>query len=118
MWEVEFTDEFEQWWGDLDEGEQDAIDRVVLMLMKAGPALGRPYVDTIEASRHPHMKELRSQHGGQPYRVLFAFDPRRAAILLIGGNKTGDKRWYDRMIPIADRLYQEHLEELRKEGLI
>jgi len=118
MWEVEYTDEFEQWWKGLDEGEQDAVDRVVLMLTKAGPALGRPYVDTIEHSKHSHMKELRTQHSGAPYRVLFAFDPRRTAILLIGGDKTGDDRWYDKMIPIADRLYDVHLEELRKEGLI
>lgn len=118
MWEVEYTDEFEQWWSTLNEGEQDAVDRVVIMLMKTGPALGRPYVDTIEGAKHPHMKELRIQHSGDPYRVLFAFDPRRAAILLTGGNKTGDKRWYERMVPIADRLYDEHLEELRKEGLI
>ncbi|MFA7236869.1 MAG: type II toxin-antitoxin system RelE/ParE family toxin [Phycisphaeraceae bacterium] len=58
------------------------------------------------------------QHRGEPYRVLFAFDPRRSAILLIGGNKTGDKRWYERMIPLADRLYDEHLAQLRKEGLL
>ncbi len=64
------------------------------------------------------MKELRTQHQGQPLRTFFAFDPRRNAILLIGGDKTGDKRFYQRMIPEADRLYDEHLEALRKEGLI
>lgn len=64
------------------------------------------------------MKELRTQHQGRPLRTLFAFDPRRAAILLIGGDKTGDKRFYERLIPIADRLFDEYLEELRKEGLI
>lgn len=58
------------------------------------------------------------QHHGQPYRVLYAFDPRRVAVLLIGGNKTGDNRWYETYIPIADRLYDEHLEQLKKEGLI
>jgi len=61
------------------------------------------------------MRELRVQVGGDPYRVFYAFDPRRAAILLIGGTKAGDDRFYDRMIPIADRLYDEHLEELAKE---
>ena len=61
------------------------------------------------------MKELRCQHEGRPYRVLYAFDPRRAGILLIGGDKTGDKRFYDRMIPVADALYDEHLAELAKE---
>ena len=64
------------------------------------------------------MRELRVQHDGQPYRILYAFDPRRSAILLIGGNKTGDNRWYDVFVPIADRLYNEHLVELGKEGLI
>jgi len=64
------------------------------------------------------MKELRTQHRGRPYRTFFAFDPRRAAILLIGGDKTGDKRFYDRFIPIADDLYDEYLDELKKEGLI
>lgn len=61
------------------------------------------------------MRELRVQMGGDPYRVFYAFDPRRAAILLIGGTKEGDDRFYERMIPIADRLYDEHLEELAKE---
>lgn len=64
------------------------------------------------------MKELRTQCKGRPTRTFFAFDPRRMAILLIGGDKTGDDRFYDRMIPLADRLYDKHLEELRKEGLI
>jgi hypothetical protein len=64
------------------------------------------------------MKELRTQHRGRPLRTLFAFDPRRSAILLIGGDKTGDDRFYDRMIPLADRLYDEHLHELRRKGLI
>ena len=64
------------------------------------------------------MRELRIQHRGNPYRVLYAFDPRRTAILLIGGNKTGDDRWYDSHVPRADQLYDEHLDQLRKEGLI
>ena len=63
------------------------------------------------------MKELIIQHAGKPYRVLYAFDPRRCAILLIGGDKTGNKRWYETFVPIADKLYDEHLATLRKEGL-
>lgn len=63
------------------------------------------------------MKELVVQHSGNPYRVLFAFDPRRCAILLIGGDKTGDDRWYETFVPVADRLYDRHLETLRGEGL-
>ena len=64
------------------------------------------------------MRELRVQHRGRPYRVLYAFDPRRTAILLIGGDKTGNDRWYEEFVPLADRLYDEHIAVLRKEGLI
>ena len=64
------------------------------------------------------MKELRTQSKGRPIRTFYAFDPRRSAILIIGGDKTGDDRFYERMIPLADRLYDEHLEELREDGLI
>jgi len=64
------------------------------------------------------MRELRIQHAGDPYRVLYAFDPRRTAILLIGGNKTGKDRWYEQYVPIADRLYDEHIQALRQEGWI
>jgi hypothetical protein len=62
------------------------------------------------------MRELRVQHQGRPYRVLYAFDPRRAALLLIGGDKTGNDRWYEVFVPIADRLYDEHVKQLRDEG--
>ena len=68
-----------------------------------------------ESSRHQNMKELRIQHAGRPYRVLFAFDPKRCAILLTGGDKTGKDRWYEEFVPIADRLYDEHLAALEKE---
>jgi hypothetical protein len=64
------------------------------------------------------MRELRVQHGGDPYRVLYAFDPRRCAILLIGGKKTGQDRWYESMVPLADRIYDENLDQLKREGLI
>ena len=115
-WEVEYTDEFGNWWEDLSDGEQDAVDRYVLMLMDAGPQLGHPYSSGVESSRHAHLRELRIQHRGEPYRVFYAFDPRRTALLLIGGCKTGDKRFYEKMVPIADGLYDTHLEELRREG--
>jgi len=79
--------------------------------------LGFPPSSGINGSKHSHMRELRTQHDGRPLRTLYAFDPQRSAILLIGGDKTGDDRWYDVRIPIADRLNDEHLEQLRKEGL-
>lgn len=118
MWEVEFTDEFGEWWDSLAELQQDAIDRAVGKLREMGPSLPRPLVDTVKQSRHANMKELRVQQGGSPLRIFFAFDPRRSAILLIGGDKTGDGRFYEKMIPTADHLYDVHLAELRKEGLV
>lgn len=118
MWAVEFTDEFEQWWESLTEEEQVDINAKVILLEQFGPTLPRPHSDVIGCSKHSNMKELRIQHCGRPYRVLYAFDPRRCAILLIGGDKTGDERWYEKFVPIADRLYDEHLHTLRKDGLI
>ncbi len=115
MWDVGYTDEFEGWWWDLTEREQENIRVAVDKLEETGPTLGRPLVDTLEGSRHPNMKELRPL--GTSIRVLFAFDPRRMAILLVGGDKTGRwKEWYEETIPMADHLYDEHLEELREEG--
>lgn len=114
-WEVEFTDEFFHWWDGLTEAEQVDVNAKVILLQKIGPGLPRPHADLIHSSRHPNMKELRVQHSGRPYRVLFAFDPRRCAILLIGGDKTGNDRWYEEFVPIADALYDRHLEALKKE---
>lgn len=73
--------------------------------------LGRPYADTVYESAFPNMKELRIQNQGNPVRAFFAFDPLRQAIVLCAGDKSGDKRFYDRMIPLADREYQEYLKE-------
>lgn len=118
MWEVEYTDEFDAWWNTLNEEEQESIARGVELLRRIGPPLGRPHVDSLKGSRYSNLKELRSQCRGRPYRTFFAFDPRRTAILLIGGDKTGDARFYEKMVPLADKLYETHLGELRKEGLI
>lgn len=117
-WEIEFTDEFGAWWDGLGDGEQESVRASVKLLGELGPNLRFPHTSGINGSRHGHMRELRVQHGGRPYRLLFAFDPRRCAILLLGGDKTGNDRWYDENVPIADRLYDEHLALLRKEGLI
>lgn len=111
-WEVEYTDEFGLWWEDLTEKEQDSIDKSVGLLEAVGPNLDHPYSSQINGSRHGNMRELRVQHGGEPYRVFYAFDPRRMAMLLIGGNKTGDDRFYGRMVPQADRIYDQHLQEI------
>ena len=90
-WEVEYTDQFGDWWQELTERDQDAV--------------------TV-------MRELRAQSAGRPLRVLYAFDPRRTSILLIGGDKTGNDRFYEEYVPRADDLYDEHLRELRREGVI
>ena len=117
-WDVEYTDEFGERWEGLCADERESLDVSVRLLEERGPALGFPHSSGIHGSRHGHVRELRTQHDGRPFRTLYAFDPRRSAILLIGGDKTGDDRWYDVNVPVADRLYDEHLEELRKEGLI
>jgi len=117
-WDVEYTDEFGEWWSGLDESQQEDISAVAQVLMERGPDLPFPYSSGIAGSKHEHMRELRVQSAGRPLRIFYAFDPRRAAILLIGGDKTGDKRFYKKMIPVADRLYDEHIDELRKEGSI
>lgn len=118
MWDVEYTDEFDEWWMDLTEAEQSAVTAYVKLLQELGPHLKRPHADLIQSSRHSNMKELRVQCAGEPIRILFAFDPRRTAILLLGGNKTGDNSWYEKNVPIADDLYDEYIAELLKEGIL
>lgn len=122
MWDVEHTDEFGCWYQTLDEEDQDVLIARVELLEQLGPALGRPAVDNVHQSRHPNMKELRAERA---LRVLFVFDPRRTAILLIGGDKSPSdsnspnwNRWYDRYVPIADDMYDTHLRELHEEGLL
>jgi len=114
--EIEFTAEAEQWIMSLTDGEFKAVAGALDLLEAKGPALGRPAVDTIKGSRHKNMKELRAFGGS--IRALFAFDPERNAIVLVGGDKRNDwKGWYERNIPIADQLYDEHLTEInRKTG--
>ena len=117
-WAVEGTDEFAGWFEALSDEEQVSVGRVVELLVEHGPSLPFPYSSGIATSRHRHLRELRIQHEGRPYRVLYAFDARRAAILLLGGDKTGNDRWYEERVPVADRLYDEYLRQLKREGLI
>jgi hypothetical protein len=114
-WEVEFSDEFAAWWDGLSEDEQDSVAHGVELLQEFGPTLKRPYADTLSGSSHANMRELRCQHDGRPYRVLYAFDPRRMAFLCIGGEKTGNPRWYDENLPKADAIFSDHLETLKRE---
>lgn len=112
-WPVDFCPEFEAWLDGLDD---EALREEILShagaLQRLGPGTGRPLVDTLKGARHPNMKEMRMQYAGDPWRFLFAFDPRRHAIVLLGGNKAGRPDWYDVNIPIADRRYDAHLARL------
>jgi hypothetical protein len=117
-WEVEYTNEFEKWWDGLTFDEQESISASVALLENFGTNLKFPHSSGVNGSMHGHMRELRTQHQGRPFRTLYAFDPRRSAILLIAGDKTGNGRWYDAHIPIADQLYDDHLEQLKHEGLL
>lgn len=115
-WEVEYTGEFNAWWDGLTGEEQESVAAYVTLLEQRGPSLRHPYSSAVLASKHGHMRELRPQHAGRPYRVLYAFDPRRTALLLLGGDKTGNDRWYEENVPKADALCDEHLKALIREG--
>lgn len=110
-WEVEFSAEFERWYRDLPQSTQDRVIAAVQVLCDQGPGLGRPLVDSVKGSEHP-LKELRVG----TIRILFAFDPRRIAVLLNGGDKQDRwQKWYRSAIPKADRIYAKHLNEIKKE---
>jgi hypothetical protein len=106
------------WWNRLSEEQQDVVGYSVRYLIEFGPALGFPHSSKVTASRYPQMRERRTLGAGRPLRTLCAFDPRRPAIVLIGGEKTGDDRWYERFVPVADRIFERHLLALEKEGNI
>lgn len=111
-------DEVSNWFENLAANDPDFADKVSAaldMLEEEGPALPRPFVDTVQRSRHSNMKELRPRGtGGRQFRILFAFDPERKAICLVAGEKTGLwNRWYPRAIRTADQRYDEHLANLK-----
>ncbi|MEH2283548.1 MAG: type II toxin-antitoxin system RelE/ParE family toxin [Nostoc sp.] len=105
--EVEYTEEFQQWWVTLDPAEQVSVRAKVNLLKEKGTNLRFPHTSGIKDSRHGNMRELRIQHKGEPYRILYCFDSRRIAVLLLGGNKRGNDRWYEENVPKADRLCDE-----------
>ena len=114
-WPVEVTGQFESWYSGLGSIDREAVNSAVDVLEEHGPGLGRPLVGEIVGSRHGQLKELRIGS----IRILFRFDPRRTAILLLGGDKRGEwKGWYRTAIAAADDLYDAYLEELRDEGLL
>lgn len=112
MFDVFFTEYFTDWLDSLTLAEKESVLHVMGVLTQYGYNLKRPHADTIKGSKLTNLKELRIQHDGNPYRAFFVFDPTRKAVLLCGGDKTGDKRFYDKMIPIAERVYSEYLATL------
>jgi hypothetical protein len=108
--EVIGSHEFEVWFLALDDADAMAVARVVGLLEARGVGLGFPYSSAIEGSRYA-LRELRAQSGGRPIRVFYGFDPRRQAVLLIGGDKTGDARFYERLIPKAEGIWEQYLLE-------
>lgn len=117
-WEINGTDRFADWYGDLTEPQQDSVIAVVELLAEQGPQLDRPHADRIKGSKYHNMKELRPRGAAKHCRVLFIFDPRREAILLLGGNKSGQwEKWYETAIPEAEKLYEIYLQELDDEVL-
>lgn len=117
-WAVFFHDAFDAEFVDLAEDLQDELLAHARLLAEFGPNLGRPTVDTLKGSRHANMKELRFSWQGEVWRVAFAFDPKRQAILLVGGDKGGadQRRFYKHMIRVADERFDEHLSALKRKS--
>ncbi len=113
-WTVEYTDEFESWWLEQTEIVQEKCAVVVDLLSRNGPTLGFPYSSGIIGSTHA-LRELRIQCGGNPYRILYVFDPQRSALLLLGGDKTGNESWYEENVPKAESIYEQYLKEIEEE---
>ncbi|MEK7414008.1 MAG: type II toxin-antitoxin system RelE/ParE family toxin [Planctomycetota bacterium] len=115
-WEVLAAPEFQSWLASLPQEGRKAVAVDVEVLREVGPQLGRPHVDTMKGSKHPNMKEMRTTSGGNAYRTLFALDPTRRAVLLIGGDKSGhnQERFYKTLIKQADAIYDRHLERIKK----
>ena len=115
-WKVQFSEPFGDWWDSLSREERISVGMYVDLLRTEGVTLRSPYSSGIQGSRYSHLRELRIQHKGRPYRVLYAFDPRRSALLLLGGDKTGNDRWYQENGPRAEKIYHEHLDTLESKG--
>jgi len=114
MWNIKTTRRFDDWYHSLGDADRENVLAAILVLKEKGPMLSRPHADSVYGSAHSNMKELRVQSKGRPIRAFFAFDPSRTGIILCAGEKSGkDKRFYDEMIPVADREFTAHLEELK-----
>jgi hypothetical protein len=117
-WEVEFHSDFSPEFDALPEEVQDEVLAQSVLLEQFGPQLGRPRVDTLKGSRHANMKELRFEADNGVWRVAFAFDPKRRAILLVAGDKSGvgERRFYRNLIAKADERFDGHLSRTKKRG--
>ena len=117
-WEVEFYPEFDSEFDGLPDDVQNAVLAHALLLERFGPQLGRPRVDTLKGSRHANMKELRFDAADGVWRVAFAFDLKRSAVLLIAGDKSGgaETKFYRHLIAKADKRFDEHLARMKKKG--
>lgn len=110
MWPIKTTDTFDRWFTLLNDTDRASVLAAMLVLRERGPGLPRPYADTLKGSRYSNMKELRIQSRGDPIRAFFAFDPARTGIVLCAGNKVGsEKRFYEEMLPVADREFTNWL---------
>ena len=116
MWDVITTDTFDDWFQHLDAADRTNVLASMILLRDKGPQLARPYADTLEGSNITNLKELRIQSKGKPIRAFFAFDPVRQAVVLCAGDKSGDKRFYKKMIPIAETEYKQHLQTLENDN--
>lgn len=114
-WNADYTDDFGARWEDQSVDVREKLYKVVSLLEIHGPTLGFPYSSDIKGASIA-MRELRAQCDGHSYRVLYVFDPNRSAVLLIGGDKTGNGNWYESMVPLAERIYRDYLKELEGEA--
>lgn len=108
--EILVLEEFEDWFVGLDDPDASAVARVIGLLEVKGTTLGFPYCSAIRGARYA-IRELRAQSRGEPLRVFYAFDPKRQAVLILGGNKAGNKRFYEQEVPRAERLWERYLAE-------
>ena len=111
-WKIKTLPTFDDWFKSLSLPEKEDVLAGIYLLEDRGANLSRPYADTLKGSKFKNMKELRVQHKGKPYRIIYAFDPKRHGILILGGNKVGNDRWYKRNIPLADKLFKQYLENM------
>lgn len=114
MFNVIYSQEFSEWLMSLDDDAFDDVQAMIELLKEYGYNLARPYADTLNDSDLTNLKELRIQSNGRPLRAFFVFDPLRQAVVLCAGDKTGDKRFYKKMIPLAKAIYQRYLDQLEK----